>query len=208
VTVRPTTGGPPFDLTCHAVILATGAANHLSQAWDIAGEPIMGASLSLYAQGAPLAGLEFRFADNLKPGYAWAFPMVTGLNIGVCALGPTSAATLRARAAIFAQGWSAANATWRGGGHALWSGNGTTWHHPAGVVSCGDAAGLTDPHSAEGITAALKSGAAAGAAIARFLKRRSARALASYSAWVKAFGTDRYQRLSAELLLWRIWAGA
>ena len=57
----------------------------------------------------------------------------------------------------------------RGGILPLWSGKGTAWSHEAGVVSCGDAAGLVDPISGEGLTAALVSGKRAGAAVASFL---------------------------------------
>lgn len=208
VMTRSSSSGEPAAITCGAVILATGAANHLSRAWGIDGQPVLGASLSLYAQGAPPPGLEFRFAKDLQAGYAWVFPMRDQLNIGVCALKPTSAATLRARANVFAQAWQPhSGMTWRGGGHALWSGEGIVWHEPTGIVSCGDAAGLTDPHSAEGLTAAFRSGAAAGAAIAGFLADRRSAALADYSAWVKDFGTRHYQTLTAPLLLWRMWAG-
>jgi flavin-dependent dehydrogenase len=198
-------------LQSSAVVLATGAANHLSRAWGIAGEPILGASLSLYANAGSEApeGLDFCFDEISKPGYAWIFPMCDRINVGVCALGPQSAETLRQRAVAFAQRWQPLpGTTWRGGGHALWSRNGTAWHHVAGIVSCGDAAGLTDPISAEGITAALLSGRQAGLAIARYLDRgRDEQALHSYSAWVREFGVDRYESISASRLLWNIWAG-
>jgi flavin-dependent dehydrogenase len=79
----------------------------------------------------------------------------------------------------------------RGGLGALWSGKGTDWHHEAGVVSCGDAGGLVDPTSGEGLTAALTSGKRAGMAIASFLAREP-RALGNYSRWVRGWSQARY----------------
>jgi flavin-dependent dehydrogenase len=203
--------GQTASVTCDAVILATGAANSLSQAWGVAGAPILGASLSIYAAGTPPAGLEFLFGDAYRPGYAWIFPAATGrVNLGLCALTPPGAKSLRERAALFARDWHIpADEAWRGGGEALWSGQGTRWHHPDGIISCGDAGGMVDPLSAEGITAALTSGQQAGEAIARFLtEKRDPHVLEAYSRWVKDFCDQRYFGLDAGRLLWKIWSGA
>ena len=59
------------------------------------------------------------------------------------------------------------------------------------MVSCGDAAGLVDPISGEGLTAALVSGKRAGAAVASFLSGKPD-ALADYSRWVRDWGQARY----------------
>jgi len=76
----------------------------------------------------------------------------------------------------------------------LWSGKGTCWHHMAGALSCGDAAGLVDPGDGEGISGALMSGHMAGSALARFFAQDGNVApLVEYSDWVKAFFTRRYE---------------
>jgi flavin-dependent dehydrogenase len=77
------------------------------------------------------------------------------------------------------------------GAACLWSGRGTTWHQAGGLVSCGDAAGLIDPYSGEGTSAALISGSRAGASIAAFVMG-DASALPKYSRWVTAFFSAQY----------------
>ena len=59
------------------------------------------------------------------------------------------------------------------------------------MVSCGDAAGLVDPISGEGLTAALVSGKRAGAAVASFLSGEPG-ALDDYSRWVRDWAQARY----------------
>jgi flavin-dependent dehydrogenase len=93
----------------------------------------------------------------------------------------------------------------RGGLGALWSGKATAWSHEAGVVSCGDAAGLVDPISGEGLTPALVSGKRAGAAIAAFLSGVPG-ALVEYSAWVRDWGQARYAQ-SIESRILAAWVG-
>jgi flavin-dependent dehydrogenase len=73
------------------------------------------------------------------------------------------------------------------------------------VVSCGDAAGLVDPISGEGLTAALVSGKRAGAAVASFLSGEPV-ALAEYSRWVQEWGQARYAP-SIELRILAAWVG-
>jgi flavin-dependent dehydrogenase len=67
------------------------------------------------------------------------------------------------------------------------------------VVSCGDAAGLVDPISGEGLTAALVSGKRAGAAVASFLSGKPG-ALDAYSRWVRDWGQARYAPSTREVL--------
>jgi flavin-dependent dehydrogenase len=114
-------------------------------------------------------------------------------NIGVCLLGePEGPRLLELGRALLAERGEP-GVRWRGGAGALWSGAGKRWHHPAGVVSCGDAAGLVDPINGEGITAALVSGAEAGKAVARYLGGgREAAQLEAFSTWVRACFEDRY----------------
>ncbi len=192
-----------------AVIVATGSTNWLSRQWQVDGAPVMGASISAYAPGVPPAGLDFYFESRFAPGYAWVFPISADcVNLGICALTAAGAKHLRARALAFAKEFGQPGVSaWRGGGEAMWSGNGRAWHLAHGLVSCGDAAGLVDPLSGEGISAALLSGKAAGAAMARYLNdKRDAEQLTAYSTWVAAFGAARYTVNKARFF-WKTWSG-
>ena len=83
---------------------------------------------------------------------------------------------------------------WRGGWGPLWSDKSHDWHHPSGIVSCGDAAGLVDPLTGEGITAALISGEHAGRAVAHFLlENRNLLRLEEYSQWLKEHFARQYR---------------
>jgi flavin-dependent dehydrogenase len=76
------------------------------------------------------------------------------------------------------------------------------WHSPERLVSCGDAAGLVEPFSGEGIWAALTSGSAAGAAMASYFSG-CAGALENYSRWVgDTFGAS-YARYGERAAFWR-----
>ena len=81
-------------------------------------------------------------------------------------------------------------AAMRGGVLPLWSGKGTAWSQEASVVSCGEA-GLIDPISGEGLTAALVSGRRAGEPVASLLSGEPG-ALNDYSRWVRDWGQPRY----------------
>ena len=83
---------------------------------------------------------------------------------------------------------------WRGGWGPLWSGLGQCWHHPSGVVSCGDAAGLINPHTGEGMTGALISGQQAGKAVSAYLREnREPLRLEDYSRWIKEHFSQEYR---------------
>ena len=60
------------------------------------------------------------------------------------------------------------------------------------MVSCGDAAGLVDPITSEGIWQALESGRRAGEAVAGWLDSGRSDELLSYSDWVAATYTQRF----------------
>src|SRR5262249_58011339 len=81
-----------------------------------------------------------------------------------------------------------------GGAGPWWSGNGRTCHQQRGIVSCGDAAGLVDPMTGEGITAALYSGRVAGDAVAAFLKTGDAAHPDHYSRSIYDHYAARYRR--------------
>ena len=61
----------------------------------------------------------------------------------------------------------------------------------SGVVSYGDAAGLIDPISGEGLTTVLVGGKRSGAAVSSFLNGKPG-ALDDYSQWVRDWGQSCY----------------
>jgi flavin-dependent dehydrogenase len=92
-------------------------------------------------------------------------------NMGVCVFNEKPKDNLKLLGEQF---WEDHHASplgrWRGGWGPLWSGLGQYWHHPSGIVSCGDVAGLINPYTGEGMTAALRSGEQAGKAISSYLQ--------------------------------------
>jgi flavin-dependent dehydrogenase len=186
-------GADRLTVAPSAVVLASGSGCRVARQAGLDGEPVLGASISAYLPtDGSLAAPTFLFGEP-SPGYAWVFP--TGpksSNAGVCALSKSGASALRAQMnALLARLGASGAVSLRGGLGALWSGKGTAWSHEAGVVSCGDAAGLVDPISGEGLTAALVSGKRAGAAVASFLSGEPS-ALADYSRWIRDWGQARY----------------
>jgi geranylgeranyl reductase family protein len=176
------------------VVIATGSAARLAARLGVDGQPVMAAAVTQYVHGATVEGLEFFLSESLRPGYAWVFPSSERhANVGVCTLRPDAARTLRARQAELLTELGVASAgPLRGGGALVWSGAGTTWHHPAGLVSCGDAAGIVDPMSGEGISGALTTGRKAGVALGRFLAKGHTAALEEYSSWIRSHFEARY----------------
>jgi len=200
-------GGGSYTLTPSAVVLASGSGCHIAREAGLDGEAVLGASISSYLPtDGNLPAPAFLFGDP-SPGYAWIFPMgANSSNAGVCALAKSGASALRVQMkTLLANLGVSDSVSVRGGLGALWSGKGTNWRHEAGVVSCGDAAGLVDPTSGEGLTAALVSGKRAGAAIASFLSGEAG-ALADYSRWVRDWGRARYAP-SIENRILAAWVG-
>jgi flavin-dependent dehydrogenase len=188
VCARTATGRMIY-LRCEAVVLATGAQNALPAQWGIAGVPIIAPSLSAYVRNPGFETPSFEFLSACRPGYRWLFPTADDeANVGVCSLIGAKGSELRKRGGHLLDAYQLADGVrWRGGVGALWSGRGTRWHHDAGVVACGDAAGLGDPITGEGLTAALTSGWAAGTAVANFLThKRDPSWLRSYTNRVRA----------------------
>jgi menaquinone-9 beta-reductase len=176
-----------------AVILASGSGCRIARAAGLDGQPSLGTAISTCLRtDGNLSAPAFLFGDP-SPGYVWIFPSGTSSsNVGVCALSRSATPALRPQlktllARLGAQG----SASPRGAIEAMWSGKGSNWGHEAGVVSCGDAAGLVDPTCGEGLTGALVSGKHAGAAIASYLAGNP-RALFEYSRWVRHWGQSRY----------------
>jgi flavin-dependent dehydrogenase len=192
-------------IDCEAVILACGAQDRLTSRWGVSGQGEIAPSISTYVSNPNVEIPRFEFSSACRPGYRWVFPSPRGgANIGVCSLAHANGSPLRKLGRDLLDAYQLPREVrWRGGAGSLWSGQGSCWHHPAGVVSCGDAAGLVDPINGEGLTAALTSGQAAGAAIAEFLLRnRKASSLREYSGWVASTFGARYAR-SPDRLAWK-----
>jgi geranylgeranyl reductase family protein len=131
----------------------------------------MSAALGVYVHGVAVTEIEIRFVSD-PPGYIWSFPRVDHLAVGICAQADvTSTAALRQHL----DAWLTSNG--------LAAGRVTTsyaWPIPAfdevwcrhdvpsgpGWMVAGDAAGLVDPLTREGIYYALRSGELAADAIA------------------------------------------
>ena len=189
---------------CDGVILATGAGNRLAQRWGVCGRPLLATSISSYASVPAPEHPFFEFTESCQPGYGWVFPMAPGqINIGVCDLAPRTRSLRKMVDVYFADRGVDNHHSLRGGGGPLWSGLGKTWHHPSALLSCGDCAGLVDPMSGEGITAALLSGEHAGLAMERYLRDdRNPRWLHEYSLWVRDHFAGRYLE-TATRRVWR-----
>ena len=186
-------GAETHAIAPSSVILATGGGCRIAHRARLDGEPGLGASLSSYIPtDGVFASPTFLFGEP-EPGYSWVFPMgANASNAGVFSLSKPAAAALRAQMSeLLTRLGVSGQVHTRGGVLPLWSGKGTAWSHAAGVVSCGDAAGLVDPISGEGLTAALVSGKRAGAAVASFLSGEPG-ALGDYSQWVRNWGQARY----------------
>lgn len=192
ITLRSRTGTLVTE-RYSAVVLATGAANSLSRRFDISGNPVTGASISVYAQLEGIQAPIFQFAPLGVPGYGWIFPLAGNLvNIGVCAAA-ASPQNLRSATQLYLDQWQPNNiGPFRAGAGPMWSNQGETWHMNDGLVSCGDAAGLVDPLTGEGIAPALESGINAAQAIQDYLSDRENRSLADYSGWIRSTFRQRY----------------
>lgn len=136
-------------------------------------------ALAIRGYAAPLPGHErsqvIAFGGGPQPSYAWSFDTGDGVaNIGYGELLPRSGAgpsrsSMLARLEQLLPGATAAAERWRG--HHLplsqWS-----WHPPVGrVLLAGDAAGLVNPMTGEGIYYAVATGMLAGRSAAASLER-------------------------------------
>lgn len=177
-----------------AAIIATGAVSRLSQVLGIDGHPKKGLAFRGYVPKPDSRdALLFEVSGGPTLQYRWVFPIGEKANIGACRLGdciPESkgATTLALR------GLAACPESIKltGGVEPLWSGSASKWHHAGGVVSCGDCAGLVDPITGEGITAAFVSGDMAACAVAGYLGGQGAVALERFSLRVGEVFSERY----------------
>lgn len=107
--------------------------------------------------------LQFIFG-NVHHGYAWIFPKAKGLSVGIAALRPKPGQLQAALAQVAARyGLSLAGVRLHGHPIPIYTG----WEPivTARILLVGDAAGLVDPFSGEGIRPAIKSGRLAAEAI-------------------------------------------
>jgi menaquinone-9 beta-reductase len=192
------------------VVIAGGSASRLSRVLDIDGRPKLAIALSAYGRDAiEDEDLECYFGPSLRPGYGWRFPVSASYaNTGICLFSSSPGPRLRTRATEFACSIGVdLHEPWRGGLVQLWTGEGTLSHRSEGIVSCGDAAGLIDPSSGEGLTAALRSGWEAGRGLGKFVQSSGdVRALQAYSDWVRDYFSARYARSTARDF-WDGWCG-
>jgi len=192
--------GTSKQIECDAVILATGSTNRLSRKLGIDGKPYKASAVSMYVEMQQPNALIFQFLVSCKPGYGWIFPISEKTaNVGVCALNGNLKVDLRSLGEELMRKHNARPlGKWRGGFGQLWSGLGQYWHHPSGVVSCGDAAGLMNPYGGEGMTAALRSGEQAGKAILSYLSgNRGPLKLEEYSEWITEHFGRQYRSTTA-----------
>jgi geranylgeranyl reductase family protein len=196
--------GTSNQVECDAVIIATGSMNLLSKRFGIDGKPLKAFAVSVYAEIQQPDTPIFQFVDSCKPGYRWIYPISEKIaNVGVCVLTEKLKAKLGSLGEEFLRDRQANPiGRWRGGWGPLWSGLGKCWHHPSGIVSCGDAAGLINPYSGEGMAAALRSGEQAGKAISGYLLgNRDPLKLEEYSKWIIEHFSQQY-RLTPSLQTW------
>ena len=177
-----------------AVIVATGAASRLSQFLGIDGSPKRGLAFRGYVpRQNGRDGLLFEFAGGPILQYRWVFPMGDRINVGACRLGGCiSRSKGGGNAALRALAGYSDGLKLVGGVEPLWSGRANRWHHAGGVVSCGDCAGLVDPLTGEGITAAFISGDMAASAVAEYLGCRDELALDRFSIRIAEVFSERY----------------
>lgn len=168
-------GGEPFQVCARLTVLATGAAIGLLRAFGVlsAMPPGVNAIRGYFAGVPDLEDrFEFYFERDLAPGYAWVFPVGAdraNIGLGVFALGRGGRANnLRARLAEFMQRHPRLrNATPVGPtrGYPIRI---DFPDHPVigdGFLVVGEAAGLVNPVTGEGIDLALESAEIAAEAI-------------------------------------------
>jgi geranylgeranyl reductase family protein len=151
-----TTGG---TLDADFCIVATGARNPLRDVGTQLTAPDTMSALGYYVEGEQ-ARIDIQFLPQLE-GYIWIFPRCGHLSVGICGKGEP-AASLRKRLERYMQ---ERGISWKGAAfysHLLpsldtksWKGNRVAGE---GWMAVGDAAGLVDPITGEGLYYAIRSG--------------------------------------------------
>jgi geranylgeranyl reductase family protein len=140
-------------------IVATGARNPLRQVGtELRAEDTMSA-LGYYVPGNQ-ARIDIQFLPHLE-GYIWVFPRCGHLSVGICGKGE-AAGSLRRRLELY---MSQHDISWKGAtfySHLLPSLDAGSWRgnrvSGEGWMAVGDAAGLVDPVTGEGLYYAMRSG--------------------------------------------------
>lgn len=140
-------------------IVATGARNALRDVGTQLTGPDTMSALGYYIEGEQ-ARIDIQFLPNLE-GYIWVFPRCGHLSVGICGKGEP-AASLRKRLERFMEERGIARKGARFYSHLLpaldtksWKGNRVAGD---GWMAVGDAAGLVDPITGEGLYYAMRSG--------------------------------------------------
>jgi geranylgeranyl reductase family protein len=147
-------------------ILATGARNSLRDFGTQLHPRDTMAALGYYVDGEQ-DNVDIQFLDELE-GYIWVFPRCGHLSVGICGKG-VPAFELRKRLDLYMKerGLSAAGARFYS--HLLPCLDKASWRHNRvagdGWIAVGDAAGLVDPITGEGIYYAIRSGDLAAQAV-------------------------------------------
>jgi len=149
-------------------IVATGARNPLREVGtQLRAEDTMSA-LGYYVPGNQ-ARIDIQFLPHLE-GYIWVFPRCGHLSVGICGKGE-AAGSLRRRLELY---MSQHDISWKGAtfySHLLPSLDASSWRGNRvsgdGWMAVGDAAGLVDPITGEGLYYAMRSGDLAAQTIIR-----------------------------------------
>ncbi|MCA2969375.1 MAG: NAD(P)/FAD-dependent oxidoreductase [Acidobacteriaceae bacterium] len=189
-----TRSGTP--LTADFLVVATGARNPLREvgtAWTAADAMI---ALGYYIPSAQ-NHVDIRFFTGLE-GYIWVFPRNGHLSAGICGK-QEAAAALRQRLEHYLSGRGISYKEGRFYAHMLPSLDFDSW--PAnrlagpGWLAAGDAAGLVDPVTGEGIYYAMRSGDLAGQLLADGRPEQYAAAVRSEFADDLAYAATLAQRV-------------
>ncbi len=187
VGVAATTPAGPCELRARCTVLATGAAVALLERADLLAPPIFGRAARGYYHGmAQLSDyLEFHLEAVPLPGYAWVFPISpTAANVGAGYLVPSAAAqalgsprkVLEAFLANPTMASRLAGARQDGPvkGYPLRFDFPRARLSAPGVLLIGEAAGLVNPLTGEGIDYALESAESAAEVLSAGLRRDTA----------------------------------
>ena len=146
-------------------VMAAGARNPLR---NLGTELAPGDSMTALGYFVPgdREKIDIQFLDGLA-GYIWIFPRCGHLSVGICGKEPAAALRKRLEQYMAEQGLSTAGATYYG--HVLPSLEAAAWGRNRvageGWLATGDAAGLVDPITGEGLYYALRSAELASQAI-------------------------------------------
>jgi geranylgeranyl reductase family protein len=152
--IRTNTGTAEADFC----IVATGARNPLREVGTELGAQDTMSALGYYVPGNQ-ARIDIQFLPHLE-GYIWVFPRCGHLSVGICGKGE-AAGSLRRRLELY---MSQHDISWKDAtfySHLLPSLDAASWRgnrvSGEGWMAVGDAAGLVDPITGEGLYYAIRS---------------------------------------------------